>query len=153
MRILDLYPYLAVDFLTHKNLWSLFSKPTVVSPKKIPSFQNIETQTLVLISIMIGVWCFGFQFLERAIFDLSTSVLLRSLYHKFFFFETIASPFNCILTDLFSFYTNKLLNSAVTLPNNIKTQTFWENKHFDRESKNPKQKWIKSKPTQQKKLN
>ena len=134
MRSLDLYPYLVVDFSQPTKIFDrCFLNPplflSTVSPKKIPSFRNIETQTLVLISILIGVWCFGFQFLERAIFDLSTSVLLRSLYHKFFFFETIASPFNCILTDLFSFYTNKLLNSAVTLPNNIKTQTFWENKH------------------------
>ena len=44
--------------------------------------------------------------------------LLYSLYHNFFF-RSIASPFNGILTSWFSFYTEGLLSGVVTIPNNV----------------------------------
>ena len=49
MRSLDLYPYLAVDFSQPTKIFDrCFLNPplflSTVSPKKIPSFQNIETQ-------------------------------------------------------------------------------------------------------------
>ena len=151
MRSLDLYPYLVVDFSTHKNLWSLFSKPTAVSfncfsekDPKLLKHRNTNTRALLHLDWCLMFWVLVFRACSLWSLDLSPSPFSES---QVFFFGTIASPFNCILTSLFSFYTDRLVKGAVMLPNNIKTQKFWENKNFDRESKNPKQKQIKSKPT------
>ena len=83
-----------------------------------------------LLAICVNKWkewmigCFGFQFLERAVFDLSISLSfsvlclsislsLFSLGLSFSFFLLSVANFFFVLSSLFSFYTKRALNNIL----------------------------------------
>ena len=135
MRSLNLYPYLAVDFSQPTKIFDCcFLNPplflSTVSPKKIPSFRNIETQRFGSVVSLVNSnthallhldWCLMFWvsiFRAYSFCYLDLSLLLRSLplyfsflrvaiFLSFFFFIFY---FFC-LKQLVFFYTKRTPNS------------------------------------------